>query len=98
MSQFSLASFEKSCFLFCRLKALRTPLFHEFLSAAAEQFTDSSERSVDVVVCKHLSIHDQFVQKVQLLLFWFHTNIVFLDALFYELFHLVLAELQCILS
>ena len=35
-SQFTLASLEKPCFLFGRFKALRTPLFHEFLAAATE--------------------------------------------------------------
>ena len=59
-----LASFEKSCFLLGGFKALRAPLFHEFLAAAAEQFTDAMERSVDEAVCEQLSIHDQFVQKV----------------------------------
>ena len=98
MSQFALASFEKSCFIFSRLEALRAPLFHELLTATAEQSTDSIERPVDVGVIKHLSIHDQFVQEVQLLLFWLHADIVFLDALLDELFHLLLAEFQCILS
>ena len=53
------------------------------------------ERSVDQIVCKQLSIHDQFVQKVQLLLFWLLAYVLLLDALSYELFHLLLAELQC---
>ena len=53
------------------------------------------ERSVDQIVCKQLSIHDQFVQKVQLLLFWLLAYVLLLDALSYELFDLLLAELQC---
>ena len=95
MGQFTLASFEKSCFLFGRFETLRTPLFHELLAAAAEQFTDAMDLSIDEVVRKQLSIHDQFVQKVQLLLFWLLAYVLLLDALSYELFHLLLAELQC---
>ena len=94
MSQFTLASFEKSCFLFGGFEALRAPLFHEFLAAAAEKFTDAMDRSIDEAVRKQLSIHDQFVQKVELLPFWLLAYIFFLDALLYELPHLLLAELQ----
>ena len=36
LGQFALASFEKPCFLFGRFETLSTPLFHEFLAAAAE--------------------------------------------------------------